>query len=73
MADSDGPGYMPRPQPVLDLAEARSMPDEGTRVGHTAQYRQAGEGVKKTMEFMNSMTPEKAQKYAGQWIAVASG
>ena len=73
MADSDGRRAMPRPQPVLGPAEARSVPDEDTRVGHPAQYRQADEGVKKTMEFMNSMTPEEAQKYMGQWIAVASG
>ena len=73
MADSDDPRAMPRPRPVPGPAEARSIPDEDVRVGHTAQYRQADEGVRKTMEFMNSMTPEEAQKYAGQWIAVAGG
>ena len=37
------------------------------------QCTQVDEGIEKTMEFMNSMAPEVAQKYMGQWIAVASG
>ena len=43
------------------------------RVGYPPQCTQIDEGAKKTMEFMNAMTPEVAQKYMGQWIAMASG
>ena len=64
---------LPPLPPVPGLAEARYIAPEDMRVGYPPQCTQIDEGAKKTMEFMEAMTPEVAQKYMGQWIGVADG
>ena len=73
MADSDGPSAMPRLPPVPGHAEARYMAPEDMRVGYPPQCTQIDESAKKDLEFLDAMTPEEAQKYMGQWIAVVNG
>ena len=47
--------------------------NDDRRAGYPPQCIPTDEGTEKTVEFMNAMTPEVAQKYMGQWITVASG
>lgn len=59
--------------PTPEFAEARRSAPEDMRVGYPPWCTPTDEGTEKTVEFMNAMTPEVAQKYMGQWIAVANG
>ena len=59
--------------PTPEFAKARYIAPEDMRVGYPPQCTRIDKGAKKTLDFMNSMTPQVAQKYMGQWIAVASG
>ena len=47
--------------------------NDDQRAGCPPQCTPTDEGTEKTVEFMNAMTLEVAQKYMGQWIAVANG
>ena len=64
---------LPPLPPVPGLAEARYIAPEDMRVGHPPQCTQIDEGAKRDMEFLNAMTPKEAEKYMGEWIAVAGG
>ncbi len=46
---------------------------EDVRVGYPPQCTQIDEGAVKNLAFLNAMKPEEAQKYMGEWIAVADG
>ena len=64
---------LPPLPPAPGLAEARYIAPEDMRVGYPPQCTQIDEGARKDMEFLNAMTPKEAEKYMGQWIAVAGG
>ena len=46
---------------------------EDMRVGYPPQCTQIDENAKKGLEFLNAMTSKEAEKYMGEWIAVAGG
>ena len=71
MADSDGPGAEPRP-PFMSEGDVIIAPED-MRVGYPPQCTGIDEGAVKNLAFLNAMKPEEAQKYMGEWIAVADG
>lgn len=73
MANKAGRPRAPPLPPIPELAEARYIPSEEMRVGHPPQCTQIDEGAKKDLAFLSAMTPEEAQKYMGEWIAVVDG
>ena len=73
MADNNGRHAMPSLPPVPGLAEARYIAPEDMRVGYPPSCTQIDENAKKGLEFLNAMTPKEAEKYMGEWIAVAGG
>ena len=73
MTDKAGRHRAPPLPPIPELAGARYIPSEEMRVGYPPQCTQIDEGAKKDMEFLNAMTPKEAEKYMGEWIAVAGG
>ena len=73
MADKNDRRAGPPLPPIPGLGKVRYIPPEEMRVGYPPQCTEIDEGARKDMEFLNAMTPEEAQKYMGQWIAVAGG
>ena len=73
MADTDSE----RPAPLLPSTSvpvaAQDTPDEGERTGYRSPYSEIDEGAVKDLAFLNAMTPKEAEKYMGEWIAVAGG
>ena len=59
--------------PTPEFAGDRYIAPEDMRAGYPPRCRPIDEGTKKTLEFIEAMTPEVAYKYRGEWIAVASG
>ena len=46
---------------------------EDVRVGNPPQCTGIDEDAVKNLAFLNAMTPKEAEKYMGEWIAVACG
>ena len=44
---------------------------EDMRAGYPPQCTQIDENAKKNMDFLNAMDPRDAERYMGEWIAVA--
>ena len=59
--------------PTPEFAGDRYIAPEDMHAEYSPRCKPIDEGTKKTLEFMEAMTPEVAQKYRGEWIAVASG
>ena len=74
MADrNDDQRARPPLPPTPEFAEARYIEPEDMRVGYPPLCTQIDEGPEKDLAFLNSMAPEVAQKYRGEWIAVVDG
>ena len=74
MANRNDDRHAGPPLPTApEFAEARYIAPEDMRSGHTPPRTQPDDGPEKDLAFLNSMAPEVAQKYAGEWIAVVDG
>ena len=73
MAGNDNRRTAPPLPPIPGLAEALYIAPEDMRVGHPPQCTQIDENAKKNLAFLNAMKPRYAEKYMGEWIAVAGG
>ena len=74
MADRNDDRHAGPPLPPMpEFAEARYIAPEDMRSGHTQPRTQLDDGPEKDLAFLNSMAPEVAEKYAGQWIALVDG
>ena len=74
MADSNDDRHAgPLLPPTPEFAEDRYIANEDMRSGHTPPRTQPDDGPEKDLAFLNSMAPEVAEKYAGQWIALVDG
>ena len=71
MADDGSRRTEPR-LPFMSEGDVIIQPED-VRVGNPPQCTAIDEGAKKNLAFLDAMTPEEAQKYMGEWIAVADG
>ena len=73
MADTDSEHPAPWLPSIFAPGGARDAPDEDARAGYSPPRIRIDKGAKKNLDFLNAMTPKEAEKYMGEWIAVAGG
>lgn len=73
MSDDYSRSPVPLPPPTSVPGGAHGAPNEGARAGYRSPYSKFDVAAMRDLAFLNAMTPKAAERYMGEWIAVADG